>query len=188
MPADVKHGRKLKMVNSYYSIPWHPVTYQSIQFDSKLDCRWYIFFQTLGVPTVYHPPAHFIPELYGTPEYRYTPDLGLLGMPYPIVEIKPNMRQTGGVIKMAILKLKAISRGGTPTALIAGPCWPGQFDIAFFKDGQNYRPPIGFVDKVRLTFGISRKEAKSVLVLKMLLGNYRGDYLGAFRRSYERVK
>lgn len=173
---------------AYYNIPWHKVTYQSIEFDSKLDCRWYILFQSLGVPVVYHPPSHHIPELLNTPEYRYTPDLGLLGMPYPIIEIKPNMRQAGGVIKMAILKLKSISKQGTPTALIAGNCWPGQFDIAFFRDGINYRPPIGFIDKIRLTFGITRKEAKSILVLKLLLNNQKGDYLKAFVRSYEAIR
>lgn len=174
------------MTSPYYT-HWHPTSYSGITFKSKLEARWYAFFTHLGIPTAYEAQKFFIPELFTTPEQWYTPDFGLLGMPYPVIEIKPNFRSTGGVINQAILKLKSVSKE-TPCALIAGSCWPGEFDIAFFRAGEIYKPRVGIVDKVRLTFGISRKQAKSVMVLKILLGNHRRDYMGAFRYSYEVVK
>lgn len=173
---------------AYYNIPWHKVELDGITFKSKLEARWFSFFKQLGINPVYEPRWFPISELVDTPEYIYTPDLELPGMPYPIVEIKPNMRQAGGIINQTIIKLKSISRGGTPTALIAGQCWPGKFDIAFFRDGQNYFPPIGLINKIRFAFGLTWREAESVLVLKMLLNNHKADYLKAFVRSHEVVK
>lgn len=174
------------MTTPYYT-HWHPTQYLGITFRSKLEARWYAFFAHLGLSVSYEPRQFAIPELITTPEYHYTPDFGLLGMPYPVIEIKPNLNKTGGVVNQAILKLKAVSRE-VPCALIAGSCWPGEFDIAFFRDGEVFKPKMDTINKVRLVFGLARKESKSVVALKMLLNNHKGDYMGAFRYSYEVVK
>src|SRR5512147_2851737 len=106
-----------------YYTHWQPTEWNGISFKSKLEARWYIFFVRLGIYLAYEPRQFTIPELINTPEYKYTPDFGLLNMPYPILEIKPDFSRKGEVIQRAILKLKAVSKE-TPCALIAGSCWP----------------------------------------------------------------
>ena len=176
-------------MTDYYSLPWKPTIVEGVQYASKLEARWAAFFQKLGIINSYEPRQFAIPELETTPEHIYTPDFGLLSTPYQIVEIKPNMRQANGVINQAILKLKSVSlHYKTPTALVAGNCWPGEFDIAFFRDGKNVFPDIGLINRIMLTFGLMQKEAESVLVLKMLLGNHKRDYLRAFEYSREVIR
>ena len=176
-------------MSDYYSLPWKPTSFQGVQYRSKLESHWAAFFIKLGIIASYEPRSFVIPELENTPERFYTPDFGLLSTPYQIIEIKPNMRQANGVVDRAILKLKSVSyHYQIPTALIAGNCWPGEFDIAFFKDGKNVFPDIGLINRIKATFGLKRREAESVLVLKMLLGNHKRDYLRAFEYSREVIR
>lgn len=168
-----------------YYTHWHPTVFNGIQFKSKLEARWYIVFTHLGLSAVYEPRRFAIPELQHTPEHYYTPDFGLLNMPYPIVEIKPDFSLKSGVITQAVLKLKSVSCS-TPCALIIGSCWPGEFDVLFFENGKRIKPKVGAISKVYLALG--RSESKSVVALKVLLGGWRGDYMGAFRYSYEVIK
>ena len=176
-------------MTDYYSLPWKPTVFEGIQYASKLEARWAAFFQKLGIINSYEPRQFAIPELETTPEHIYTPDFGLLNTPYQIIEIKPNMRQANGVINQAILKLKSVSyHYNTPTALVAGNCWPGEFDIVFFRDGEVVRSHIGWLNRVKNVFGLNRKESQSVLVLKMLLGNHKRDYMRAFQYSREVIR
>ena len=176
-------------MTDYYSLPWKPTIFEGVQYASKLEAHWAAFFVKLGVINSYEPRQFAIPELETTPEHIYTPDFGLLSTPYQIVEIKPNMRQANGVINQAILKLKSVSyHYQVPTALVAGNCWPGEFDIAFFQNGQQVFPDIGLINKIKMTFGLMHKEAQSVLVIKMLLGNHKRDYMRAFEYSREVIR
>ena len=173
----------VSIMTDYYSLPWKPTLFEGIQYASKLEARWAAFFIKLGIIASYEP------RQFETPEYIYTPDFGLLGTPYQIIEIKPNMRQANGVVNQAILKLKSVSlHYRTPTALVAGNCWPGEFDIAFFKDGKNVFPDIGLINRIKCVFGLNRRESESVLVLKMLLGNHKRDYMRAFSYSREVIR
>ena len=176
-------------MSDYYSLPWKPTVFEGIQYASKLEARWACFFIKLGIINSYEPRQFKIPELGFLPESYYTPGFGLLSTPYQVIEIKPNMRQANGVINQAILKLKSVSlHYNTPTALIAGNCWPGELDIAFFRNGQQVFPAIGLINQIMLTFGLMPKEAESVLVLKMLLGNHKRDYMRAFEYSREVIR
>ena len=176
-------------MSDYYSLPCKPVLFSGVQYRSKLEAHWAAFFIKLGIINSYEPRSFVIPELDATPEYLYTPDFGLLSTPYQIIEIKPNMRQANGVINQAILKLKSVSlHYKTPTALVAGNCWPGEFDIAFFRNGQSVFPDIGLINRIKATFGLRRREAESVLILKMLLGNHKRDYMRAFQYSREVIR
>lgn len=161
-----------------YNIPYQPVTYESINFRSTLECRWYIFLNTLKVISSYEPKKFYFPEHYNSDAYVYSPDFGLLNCPYDFLEIKPTLP-----VPTEIKKCVALSNRGYKVAMFAGPCSP-KVKVLRWQNGTRlrFRKGVKFYAQCFIA-GITPEMGETIAGLKAVLGE-RQNWTEAFEMAY----
>ena len=165
------------MSDRIYDIPWQSITYEGISFRSIAEVRLHIFLSALGIIHTYEPKTFYFPELYGTDNYVYTPDFGIIAN-YDFIEYKPTSPTPNEWDKC-----KALSQRGYKVAIFTGEC---SIDgrIYLLKNGhQKYIPRTSIFLQQCFQFGLSGKQGETVAALKTVLG--RGNYTKAFRKTWE---
>ena len=152
------------MSDRIYTIPYEPVTYDGYNFRSKLECRWYVFFNALGVVSVYEPKRFYLGY-----EIIYTPDFALLSCPFDYIEIKPTtpLAEEYG-------KCRALSELGFKVALFAGSCNP-DVTVYLFQDGsRRYIKKTSTFLQQCFQFKLNGRQGETIAALKVVLGKHRG--------------
>ena len=167
------------MTKRIYTIPYESVTHEGITYRSKLELRWHIFLDTLGIVHTYEPKRFVFPEFYGTDCYIYSPDFALLSCPFNFIEIKPTLPLVNEYAKCRIL-----SSLGYSVALLAGGCNP-DVTVYLFQDGsRKYIKKTSVFLQQCFQFKLNGRQGETVVALKMVLGK-RGNFAKAFEAAYK---
>ena len=162
------------MSDRIYTIPWQPITYAGIRFKSKLECRWYVFFEALRTVSIYEPKQFYLPEF----QNWYIPDFALLSCPFDYIEIKPT-----SPLPDEYGKCRALSELGFKVALFAGSCNP-DVQVYLFENGHRKSIPrtSAFLQQC-FQFKLNGRQGETVAALKTVLG--KGNYSRAFKAAWE---
>lgn len=107
--------------------------YKGYRFRSRLEARWAVFFETLGLTWEYEKEGYDLGPLgYYLPDF-WLPNFGGEGAPGLWIEVKPD---TGLVIETQreVDKLQALTTNDGVAAVIYGD--PGSYRAGFFMDGK----------------------------------------------------
>ena len=100
--------------------------YNGYRFRSRLEARWAVFFDTLGVTYEYEKEGYDLEGLWYLPDF-WLPTAGAW------VEIKPPDVAVADVVKLA--KLARLS--GRDAMLFSGQPWPGEYTIRYYFGDYN---------------------------------------------------
>lgn len=161
------------MIDRVYNIPYEPTDYAGFHFKSRLEVRWFIFFEALGIASVYEPKRFIFPE------YVYTPDFALLSCPFDYIEIKPTQP-----LAVEYGKCRQLSELGFNVALFAGGCHP-DVQVYLWKNGQRkYIPRSSAFLQQCFQFKLNGRQGETIAALKMVLGKHK-RWDKAFRKAWE---
>lgn len=112
-----------------------PTRYREVLFRSRLEARWAVCFDELGIPWQYEP------EKFDLGELRYIPDFHLAGCVY--CEVKPAIspqKQLGiiGPLKQELRKWNLFMDTGRPLLLLWGPPRVQWWGLMDHRLGLNY--------------------------------------------------
>jgi len=158
-----------------YNIPYESIDYSGYHFKSKLECRWFIFFETLGIVSVYEPKKFYLSEFHNA----YIPDFALLSCPFDYIEIKPTepLADEYG-------KCRALSQMGFNVALFAGKCSPDVTVYLFQNGHRKYVPRTSAFLQQCFQFKLNGRQGETVAALKTVLGKHR-NWDKAWRKAWE---
>ncbi len=165
------------MSDRIYSINWQPTLYNGIIYRSKLEARWAVFFNSLGVIHSYEPRTFYFPE-HGGDLHQYTPDFGIL-TEYDFIEIKFSTPTNTEYAKVRIL-----SQRGYKCAIFAGGCNPDVQVYLFENGSRKYVPRSSAFLQQCFQFKLNGRQGETVAALKTVLGKHR-NWDKAFREAWE---
>lgn len=124
--------------------------YKGYRFRSRLEARWAVFFDAMGIKWEYEKEGYDLGEAGW-----YLPDFWLYGVNY-FVEIKPLEPEKGWLVKPTALAWEH----GKPTMVIVGNPWIGDHHIEIFSDDPDHGMPFArtvavYLGKCRRCDGIS---------------------------------
>ncbi len=156
------------MSDRSYTIEWQPTLYNGVTYRSKLEARWAVFFNSLGVIHSYEPRTFYFAEFYGQADlYQFTPDFGILAG-YDFLEMKfsaPTVNEYA--------KIRALSERGYKCAIFAGGCNP-DVKVYLFENGhRKYIPRTSVFLQQCFQFKLNGRQGETVTALKMVLGKHR---------------
>ena len=165
------------MSDRIYDIPYKPTTYEGVSYKSVAEVRLHIFLSALGIVHTYEPKTFYFGELYGTDNYIYTPDFGIIAN-YDFIEYKPTSPTPNEWDKC-----KALSRRGYKVAIFTGKC---SIDgrIYLLENGhQKYIPRSSAFLQQCFQFKLNGRQGETVAALKTVLGK-KGNFTKAFEAAY----
>ncbi len=108
-----------------------PTYYQGRKFRSRLEARWAVFFDAVGIRWTYEPEGYLVYGHGYLPDYHLT-DLGLF------VEIKPELAEANKILYQGLADM-----GYGTLLLLQGSVWIGEYEGTLFR--QNLPPIPGLV-------------------------------------------
>jgi len=104
-------------------------TYKGYKFRSRLEARWGVYFDAIGVGWLYEPEGFILPRTGPYLPDFFIEDWGMW------VEIKGTTPKP-----LEIQRCAEIAENSFPTILIAGNPWPGEYEIIFFQKSKTEIP------------------------------------------------
>ena len=160
------------MSDRIYTIPYESIDYEGVKYRSKLECRWHVFLDTLGIIHIYEPKRFYFSDTV------YTPDFGIIAQGYDYLEIKFSAPTPD-----EYSKCRRLSELGYKVAILAGKCSP-DVQVYLFEDGhRRYIPRTSVFLQQCFQFKLNGRQGETIAALKLVLG--KGNYTKAFNAAYK---
>lgn len=160
------------MSDRIYTIPYESIDYEGVKYRSKLECRWHVFLDTLGIIHIYEPKRFYFGDTI------YTPDFGIVAQEYDYIEVKPT-----NPTPMEYYKCRALSSQGFKVALFAGKCSP-DVQVYLWENGtRRYIPRSSAFLQQCFQFRLTGRQGETIAALKTVLGK-RGNFTKAFKVAW----